>query len=86
MIDGTEEKIIKQVIQCGGFKKLVTIETCQQACNYFDGIHKEPVSGRNKKGENDIVGHNYYIKCIRPRMLPFQAIGEVLPEIDSKKE
>lgn len=86
MKDGTEEKIVNQVIQCGGFKKLVTIETCQQSCNYFDGIHKESISGRNEDGKKDIVGYNYYIKCIRPRMLPFQAVGEVLPKIDSKKE
>lgn len=86
MKDDTEEKIINQVVQCGGFKKLVTIETCQQSCDYFDGIHKEPVYGRTKENKRGIIEHNYYIKCIRPRSLPFQAIGEVLPKTDSNKE
>ena len=81
-----EEKIINQVVQCGGFKKLVTIETCQQGCDYFDGIHKEPVYGRTAEIKKDIVGYNYYITCIRPRSLPFQPVGEISSLIKNQEK
>ncbi len=81
MKHGTEETIIKQVVQCRGFGKLVIIETCQQSCDSFGGIQKEPVKGRNEEGEMAILSYDYYIKCNRPRLLPFQPVGEVIPGI-----
>ena len=78
--DGAEETIIKQVVQCRGFNKLITIETCQESCGDFGGIHKDPVSGRGEDGKTTIVGYNYYIKCKRPRLLPFTEVGEYLPK------
>ena len=86
MKDGAEAKIVNQVVQCGGFKQLVTTETCQQGCEYFDAVHEEPVYGRTEESESAVVGYNYYIKCIRPRVLPFQAIGEFLPKIDNLED
>ena len=74
------ETIINQVVQCRGFNKLITIETCQQSCADFGGIHKEPVKGRNEKGEMVLIKYDFYIKCNRPRLLPFTEIGELLPQ------
>lgn len=85
MKDGTEEKIINQVVQCNGFRKLMTIETCQNNCDMFGGIHKEPVEGRSEKGKREVIDHNYYIKCNRPRLLPFMQIGEISSLIKNKE-
>jgi len=86
MKDGTEETIISQVVQCRAFGKLITTETCQQICEYFGDIHKEPVNGRNEEGKMALLRYDYYIKCNRPRLLPFQPVGEVLPQADGKEE
>ena len=86
MKDGTKEEIIKQVVQCRAFSGLITIETCQQSCGDFGGIHKEPVYGRNEQGERVLLRHDPYIKCNRPRLLPFMAIGEVLPQSKRTEE
>ena len=80
MKDGTKEEIIKQVVQCRAFSGLITIETCQQSCGDFGGIHKEPVYGKTKQGKKPLLRHDLYIKCNRPRLLPFQSIGEALPQ------
>lgn len=86
MTNGTEEKILNQVVQCRAFSKLITIETCQQSCDMFGGIHKEPVNGRNEEGRMALIRHDFYIKCNRPRLLPFMEVGEVLPQSKTGKE
>ena len=85
MKDGTEETIINQVVQCRAFSKLITIETCQQSCGDFGGIHKESVNGRNEEGKMVLLRYDYYIKCNRPRLLLFQPVGEVLQQVDGKE-
>ncbi|MCK5608706.1 hypothetical protein KAR91_42910 [Candidatus Pacearchaeota archaeon] len=80
MENKTKEEIIKQVVQCRAFRGLITIETCQQSCKDFGGIHQEPVYGKTEKGKKPLLRHDPYIKCNRPRLLPFMAVGEVLTE------
>jgi hypothetical protein len=85
MKDGAEATEIDRVVKCGGFDKLMTIETCKQACDHFGGIHEEPVKGHDADKNMVVVGYNYYIQCLRSRLLPFQAAGEVLPKIKGKE-
>ena len=80
MQDGKETTVVADVVRCLGFKQLVTIETCKNNCNFFGGIHKEPVSGRNKDGNTEILKHDLYIICNKPRLIPFETVGEVKKE------
>lgn len=81
MKEGVQEADILDVVKCQGFKKLMTVKTCKDACEYFGGIHKEPVKGR-VEGEKElkVIRHDLYIICNKPRLVPFEQVGEVIKE------
>ena len=74
MKDGTEETTVMEVIFCRAFNKQMVADTCEK-CDFYGGLHKVPVKGRNEAGDMVVLRHDRYQICKKPTRIKIDSVG-----------